>query len=152
MRACYPVTWLDEICACFSASQAKHVRRRLEDGEELRNVFVVCKIFKNFLRRAFVDYSEGDPEMRLDPMEKELFAFQLQDVESSRHMAFHGEGVSVEETILSLSSVPYALINHSYGNFQLWLHDRISSNETNTQMDHNLIGLNLTLLTPKLTP
>ena len=109
MRVCYPVTWLDEICACFSASQAKHVRRRLEDGEELQDVFVVCKIFKNFLRRAFVDYGEGDPERRLDPMEKELFAFQLQDVESSRHMAFHGEGVSVEETILSLSSMKQLL-------------------------------------------
>ena len=23
--------------------------------------------------------------------------------------------------------VPYALINHSHGNFQMWLHDRISS-------------------------
>ena len=53
---------------------------------------------------------------------------------------------------ISAIAVPYALINHSHGNFQLWLHDRISSNETNIQMDHNLIGLNLTLLTPKLTP
>ena len=49
-------------------------------------------------------------KINMGPMEKERFLFQLQEVESSRHMAFHGEGVSVEEAAFSLTSMKYGII------------------------------------------
>ena len=104
MRDAYPETWIDEMCGCFSPAQASFVRKTLEEENEICDVFVLCKVLRSFMRRVLEPRLKVN-KINLGPMEKERFLFQLQDVESSRHMAFHGEGVSVEEASLSLMSM-----------------------------------------------
>ena len=104
MRDAYPETWIDKICGCFSPAQASFVRKILEEENEIRDVFVLCKVLRRIMRRVLEPRLKAN-KINMGPMEKERFLFQLQDVESSRHMAFHGEGVSVEEAAFSLTSM-----------------------------------------------
>ena len=104
MRDAYPETWIDEMCGCFSPAQASFVRKTLEEENDICDVFVLCKVLRSFMRRVLEPRLKAN-KIKMGPMEKEHFLFQLQDVESSRHMAFHGEGVSVEEAALSLTSM-----------------------------------------------
>ena len=105
-----PDSWIAEICRCFSSHQAEHIRKDLgEDGSgDIHDAFVLCKIIRSFMHRVFSKrpaVSGSGCESVLGAMEMERFTFQLHDVEGARHLAFHGRGVSVDETVRSLISM-----------------------------------------------
>ena len=105
-----PDSWIAEICRCFSSHQAEHIRKDLgEDGSGgIHDAFVLCKIIRSFMHRVFSKRPAASGcgyETVLGPMEMERFTFQLHDVEGARHLAFHGRGVSVDETVRSMISM-----------------------------------------------
>ena len=87
--------WKYIICSCFSSGVKQHVKDNLDNNRPLRDIFVICKIIRSRLDDLIAYMGENGKQM--DERDKKRLSFQMEGVEAARHMAFHGEFVSLPE-------------------------------------------------------
>ena len=95
VKAKYSGDWKDIICSCFSSGVKQHVKENLDNSRPLRDIFVICKLIRSLLDDLFAYMEQKGKQM--DAHDKERLSLQVQGVEAARHMAFHGQFVSLPE-------------------------------------------------------
>ena len=93
VKAHHSTSWKDLLSSCFSGGMQKYVKESVDDSGSLEDVFAVCKI----IRCRINDITEYVGVKLKDPRDRERLSLHVQGVEAARHMAFHGELVSMAE-------------------------------------------------------
>ena len=94
---------MERIPACFGKGTREKVRGYLERGERLDDFFVLCKVVRRYLRRVFRVESSRPGKPMEDFRLTEYLNWVVECVETTRHRAFHGAGISPAEVASSLS-------------------------------------------------
>ena len=108
MRQVFPRDWKDRMSLCVSRKTREKVRKRLNDGEKIEDIFVLCKVIRRYMHTVFYvderhDFGVNRLVMREDFRSTEYLHRTVEAMETIRHRAFHGEGVFPDEVMASIS-------------------------------------------------
>ena len=93
---------------CISRKTREKVRKRLNDGEKIEDIFVLCKVIRRYMHTVFYvderhDFGVNRLVMREDFQSTEYLHRTVEAMETIRHRAFHGKGVFPDEVMASIS-------------------------------------------------